>query len=141
MWKMRAVAGSHPALRWVCEEVPRGENVKPLVYHMFTVMRSWGGIGLAANQLAENKRIITVKIQGFKHAIVNPVITKTSSKTAIATEGCLSFVGQTERVSRFKTITVEGFDENWEPVKFKLKKLQARCVQHEIDHLNGITII
>jgi peptide deformylase len=41
---------------------------------------------------------------------------------------------------RNKKIIVTGFDENWEPVKFKLKNLPARCVQHEVDHLDGITI-
>ncbi len=141
MWKMKAVDRSHPALRWTCSVVPEGEDVSAFVEHMFVVMRSWGGIGLAANQLAENKRIIAIKIGGFKIAIINPVITLVSNKKHTASEGCLSFGADTELKARYKAITVEGFDVNWKQVKFKLKKLHARCVQHEIDHLNGITIL
>lgn len=98
------------------------------------------GVGLSANQVGELKRIIVIHADGFKQVIINPVIIKTYGGKSTQKEGCLSSPGLQVVKVRFKQIIVEGFDENWKPIKRKLKGLAARCVQHEIDHLNGVTI-
>ncbi len=77
---------------------------------------------------------------GFSKAIINPVITKTSGKLKLGKEGCLSFPGKRVDMKRDNIVVVEGFDEDWNPIKKKVRALSAFCVQHEIDHLNGITI-
>jgi peptide deformylase len=128
-----------PALYQVAQEVPQGTDRKQLIADMFETMTAYGGIGLAANQVDVLERIIVFKIGGFKRAIINPVIVDCKGG-GTSREGCLSFPGQTATKARARQITVRGFNENWEPVKFNLKQLRAYCVQHEIDHLNGVTI-
>lgn len=108
---------------------------------MWQVMYHGKGIGLAANQIGETRRIIVIHAKGFKQAIVNPVITKSYGGKVMNQEGCLSFPGRTAKILRSKQIIVEGFDQDWKPVKRKLKGLTAYCVQHEVDHLNGVSCI
>ena len=119
------------------------ENLSAEIKRMFGIMYSGGyteGIGLAANQIGLNKRVIVIDVNGLKQEFINPVITKTLGRKIISTEGCLSFPGKKVRVWRYPQIVVEGFDANWAPIKRKLKGLAACVVQHEIDHLDGITI-
>ena len=89
----------------------------------------------------DNRRVILVSADRFGKAIINPVITKRSCGKVRSIEGCLSFPGKKVTIKRDKQITVEGFDVKWKPIKQKLRGLAAMCVQHEIDHLNGITCI
>lgn len=127
-------------LQTVCTPVAPGRYVQPLVAEMWRVMYEGRGIGLAANQVGQASRIIVVHAGGLKQAIVNPVITKRYGGRHTAVEGCLSLPGVQVRTVRAKQIIVEGFDPEWQPVRFKLKGTAARCVQHEVDHLDGITI-
>lgn len=133
--------GTHPALSAVCKEVDSKENVSGTIGLMWQAMYQGKGCGLAANQIGEDRRIIVIHANGFKQVIVNPVITKSYGGRVISKEGCLSFPGVTAKVMRHKQIIVEGFDQDWKPVKRKLKGLAAYCVQHEVDHLNGKTIV
>ena len=140
--RVEVVKAGHPALSTVCAEVPHGQNCRAIIEHMCTVMSMWGGIGLAANQIDERVRIIVFKRGNDTLAVINPVITRRHGGRSTAREGCLSFPGaQSGPIVRDRQITLEGFDENWKPVKYKLKKLWARCAQHEVDHLNGVTIV
>lgn len=130
----------NPILKQVAEEVPEKENVIDLIHTMFLTMRAYNGIGLAANQVGELKRIIVIGNGGFQQAIVNPVISKRYGKKGVSREGCLSYPGKVVKIKRYKHIIVEGFDQDWQPIRFKLKGVNAYTVQHEVDHLNGITI-
>jgi len=132
---------SNPELSSVAADVPAGEDVKPLIGAMFALMYAGKGIGLAANQVGVLKRVIVVHVAGMKQALINPVISKRSARNTTSVEGCLSFPGKTVPMERSKAITVQGFDEDWTPIKFKASGLFAYCIQHEVDHLNGITII
>lgn len=132
--------GSFETLHQKAEDVTNGEDVKDLISAMWKIMFANGGIGLAANQVGSLKRVIIVNTNGFSCAIINPVITKLSGKTKNSKEGCLSFPGKKSTIKRDNLIVVEGFDENWSPIKKKARALSAFCVQHEIDHLNGINI-
>ncbi len=122
------------------QEVADKDSVTLLIGAMWAVMYHNKGIGLAANQLGQLDRVIVVHANGFKQAIINPIITKSYGGKTLNREGCLSFPGLQTKVIRHKQIIVEGYDANWKPVKRKLKGLAAYCVQHEVDHLNGITI-
>jgi peptide deformylase len=138
---MKIKTGNFETLTQVAAEVPHGEDVKAVIDEMWKVMLHNSGIGLAANQVGLLKRIIVVHTNGFTSAIINPVITKESGKLKLSKEGCLSFPGKNIDMKRDNIIVVEGFDENWNPIKKKVRALSAFCVQHEIDHLDGITIV
>ena len=125
----------------ICEEVTHGEDVSDLVRGMVKIMYEGKGVGLAANQVGDIRRVIIINADNFRKAIINPVITKTSKQTVKSVEGCLSFPKKEATIIRHKQITVEGFTPDWKPFKQKLRGLTAICVQHEVDHLNGITCI
>lgn len=98
------------------------------------------GIGLAAPQIGVSKRLIIGNTKAWRFTIVNPEIAKASIRSAKMEEACLSVPNMKLVVSRPKQITVRGFDLLWRPVKIKARGLLAACLQHEIDHLNGITL-
>jgi len=137
---MKILQHNEPELSAVAEEVAEGEDVSFVIGEMLRIMRELGGIGLAANQIGELKRIIVIRVGSFKQTIINPVLTLGKGGKSTAKEECLSYPSLSILKVRNKKLIVRGFDENWKPVKFKLKALAARCVQHEVDHLDGITI-
>jgi peptide deformylase len=136
---MNLVNGNNPVLHQVAEAVPHGTPMS-MLSTMWEEMYTHKGIGLAAPQLGVSQRVIIMDAGGLKTAIINPVITKRKLGKTPSIEGCLSYPGDRVTVMRDKVVVVEGFDENWCAVKFKLRGVASMCVQHEIDHLNGITI-
>lgn len=98
------------------------------------------GIGLAAPQIGVSKRLIIGELKPWRFCIVNPEIVKASLGTTVFEEGCLSVPNMKLKVRRPKQITVRGFSLDWKPVKIKARGILAACLQHEIDHLNGITL-
>lgn len=137
---MEILKNNEPILNVALPEVEYGENVTQLVADMRQTMIDNGGIGLAANQVGIMKRIIVLSVPKFKGCIINPVITRHVKNKIDSREGCLSFPGRFVHKQRYNKIVVEGFNENWEPLKIDLNSLSSFCAQHEIDHLNGITI-
>jgi peptide deformylase len=110
---------------------------------MITTMIRSNGIGLAANQVGLNIRLIIVNIAGFKNEIMcNPQITSFHN-TAFEThtEGCLSFPGRKQDMRRSQHLTVQYFNLDGTEVIREFTGLTARCIQHEIDHINGITFL
>ena len=130
--------------------VPYGEKCRELVDSMFDAMDYPNGIGLAAPQIGVDKRIIVVKVPAIKngmivagatkHTLINPEIIWKKGQLEMGYEGCLSFPGERVAVPRWPRIKVRGFTIRWEPVTIGGKGLVARVLQHEIDHLNGITL-
>lgn len=129
-----------PVLKQVAQKVPFKEDVKDLIMGMRLTMQHHHGVGIAANQVGELKRIIIISNGGFNQEIINPVIVKRFGRKRFANEGCLSYPGKVVKMKRYSNVIVEGFNWNWEPVRRKLKGINAHIVQHEVDHLNGITI-
>ena len=107
---------------------------------MFRTMYAAPGIGLAANQvgLSRNFAVIDLQPGGQKHpmVIINPVIEERSG-TICEEEGCLSVPGFSARVKRAAKVRVRALNEHGLPVVIEGEGLLARCLQHEIDHLNG----
>lgn len=132
---------SKETLKQVSTDVEQGSDLNQLVTEMFDLMDKSGGIGLAANQVGLNIRVIVVNVKGFRTEIINPVISRSSRKFKLSDEGCLSFPNKQVKIKRDEAITVTGFDRNWQPIKKNCKGLLSFCIQHEIDHLNGITIL
>lgn len=107
-------------------------------------MISANGIGLAANQVGITQRFFGIGHSSFdefkKPAIIyNARITRASEEVEIADEGCLSFPGVTYNVYRSVEIDAEWQNMKGETTGATLKGYEARCFQHELDHLNGIT--
>lgn len=141
---MKLFASDDPVLTTVAFPVPHGDtDIKKVGQDMLAIMHENSGVGLAAPQVGLDRRVIVISHGRIKdQIIVNPVITKTKPEMTIsAREGCLSFPGKRVDKKRHKRVTVEGFDENWQPVKIHGRDLLAFIIQHEIDHLNGINIV
>lgn len=140
--KLSLVHSSDPILRQVAEPVQLADNIGELVKAMYLLMITGNrfGIGLAAPQVGISKRLIVVHVEAAKFCVVNPVITRRWGGKIPWTEGCLSFPGLKTKTMRDRFITVEGLNENFKPMKRKCSGLVSACVQHEIDHLDGITI-
>lgn len=127
----------------VCRYVQPLENITELIGAMLSACYEDGdqiAVGLAANQCGCDLRVIVVDYGGFKGGMVNPIITKYRGGTSIAEEGCLSFEGEFTYPVRHKIIQVTWVDENWREHRRKFRGLLARIIQHEIDHLDGITM-
>lgn len=131
-----------PILRKKCEEV-RGvtEEIRSLGFEMIEIMTENEGIGLAAPQVGELKRIIVVQTEKGSEIFINPKIIKKSKETIIDEEGCLSFPGLFLKIKRAKEVEIEALNERGEKIQVRAEGLPARIFQHEIDHLDGILFI
>ncbi len=117
------------------------KELKRLIDRMHTIMKKKKGIGLAAPQVGFNVRIIIARISGSNVAMINPEILELSKECKPGEEGCLSLPNIWGVVTRPVEITVRFIDEKWQKQVLILKNLDARVVQHETDHLDGILFI
>jgi peptide deformylase len=121
-----------------------GETQK-LIDDMAETMYKAPGIGLAAVQVGEPVRIIiydvTPKEEGENlSVIINPEIVSCEGSTSFE-EACLSVIDYSAEVKRSSKVCVKGLDRDGNPVEIEAEGLQSICLQHEIDHLNGILFI
>lgn len=118
-------------------------EIQALIKEMVELCLDLNALGLAANQVGVNKSLIVYRRPGTDSfgVLINPVITARADRITNRGEGCLSFPGKFFDVKRFKQVKVEALDRNGELriIKTKSKKT-AKVLQHEIDHLNGITL-
>jgi peptide deformylase len=117
------------------------ESLPRLASEMLVSMREHEGVGLAATQVGRLKRIFVAGLEEDEYAIVNPVIESRSEATETDTEGCLSLPGVQVEVERSVAVSVSGYAPDGASVKVETEGLLARIMQHEIDHLDGITIL
>ena len=109
---------------------------------MLEILRKTGGIGLSANQVGLPLNMCVIEVTPSDPKIMlNPRIVKMSNKTVRSKEGCLSLPGATCNINRHKNITVEYEDVTGETQTLTADGLLSNCLQHEIDHLNGILLI
>ena len=141
-----------PILREKCEEVKEvTEEIKNLGWDMVETMEENEGIGLAAPQVGELKRVIVVhaikdrspetRAEKSPEFFINPKIVKKTKATETDEEGCLSFPGLFLKIKRAKAVEIEALNGKGEKVQIKAEGLPARIFQHEIDHLDGILYI
>ena len=115
------------------------DETRVLIDEMFETMYEAPGIGLAAPQVAVFKRVIVVDVSENKTsplAMINPEIVE-SRGNEVMDEGCLSVPGIYEPVERADWIKVRALDRNGESFELEASGLEAVCIQHEIDHLDG----
>lgn len=96
-----------------------------------------GRAGLAAPQIGVGLRVFSYNVDGVIGHMVNPAITERSEETQDDDEGCLSIPGLYAPTVRAMRCVAEGFDVHGEPLRLEGSGLMARCLQHEVDHLDG----
>jgi peptide deformylase len=120
-------------------------SVAELVERMTRLMQEARGVGLAAPQVGILRRILVFQTseEDAVTALVNPRIVEASEELETAEEGCLSLgmASVVVEVERPSVVTIEGHTPTGDPVRLEAGDLQARVVQHEVDHLDGVLII
>jgi peptide deformylase len=134
-------------LRLVSEPVKNiDKSVRTLVDDMFETMYAAPGIGLAAIQVGEPLRLITMDLAKkdepqAPQVFINPVITWSSDERSTYDEGCLSIPEYYEEVERPAKVKVKYLDLDGKEQEVEADGLLATCLQHEIDHINGVLFI
>lgn len=127
-----------PLLRKVSREVKEvDDRIRVLLDDMVETMHHANGIGLAAPQVGILRRVIVVDVGEGIYKMINPEILEREGSD-IQIEGCLSIPGFNGTVERPTSIKVKYLDENSEEKIIEAEDLFARCICHEIDHLNGV---
>ena len=136
-----------PILRQISQPVETvGIEEQQLMDDMLQIMLDAPGIGLAAIQIGVPRRVIVLNISQEKNKknpmyFVNPVIKNKSNELSRYEEGCLSLKNVFVEVDRPNTCEVEYLDYNGEKRNLKCDGLLATCIQHEVDHLNGVLMV
>ena len=122
------------------------DELRELLDDMLETMYAAPGIGLAANQIGVLKRLIVIGINRDNEKrnpifLINPEIISSSKKTSIYEEGCLSLPGHYAEIERPAECNIKFVDYNGKEKELNAKGLLSTCIQHEIDHLNGILFI
>jgi peptide deformylase len=143
------ITDGHPTLRKVAKRVDPAEIADPffqqLIDDMFVTMYAAPGIGLAAPQVNVSKRLFTVDLQDENEehgplVVINPKFSETEGEIE-ATEGCLSVPGMVGEITRFEKLVCTGLDRQGKKIELHAEGWFARCLQHEMDHLDGILYI
>jgi peptide deformylase len=120
-----------------------GPELRAEVERMIAIMRDGMGVGLAATQLGILRRMLVFQAGSDSEAtgLVNPEIEWLSDEVVLAEEGCLSLPRVAMDVERPLHARVAGYDIEGEPMKIEASGLEARVLQHEMDHLDGVLIL
>lgn len=152
MKKLDIATGDAAVLRKVAEPVSKIDlPLQTLIDEMIFTMRDASGVGLAAPQISRSIRLVVIETppeyddddepipdSRDLYVMINPEITNASRKTTTGIEGCLSLPGYVGEVSRSQAIMVEFLDRRGKKQRLRLKGWDARIVQHEVDHLDGV---
>lgn len=141
--------GTNPVLHRPCAEVTTfDDDLRALIEDMFASMYAAEGVGLAANQVGVDARIFVYDCpdDSGEHAVgyvINPVLHLPEDRRELDNdeEGCLSVPGQHTDVARSATASVTGVDMTGAPVRVDGTGMLARCLQHEVDHLDGTVYV
>ncbi len=127
-----------PVLRTPADEVRAfDKELAALVRDLVETVDHPGRAGLAAPQIGVGARVFSYNVDGVIGHMVNPTITELSEETQDGDEGCLSVPGLWAPTVRAVHAVVDGFDVHGEPLRLEGSGLMARCLQHEVDHLDG----
>ncbi len=139
----------HPVLLNKAAEVPdaASPDVQRLLADMAETLEDAGGVGLAAPQVHAGLRLFIYKVPAARadgggevplSAVINPVLTPIGDEMTMGWEGCLSIPGLRAAVPRFEHIHLAGTDAEGRPIDKVVAGFEARIIQHETDHLDGI---
>jgi len=147
MATLPVIIAPDPRLKVTCEPVPKVDaGIRRLMDDLLDSMHGAHGIGLAAPQVGIQKRIIVVDIAGREekpdpHCLANPEILWASDDEITNEEGCLSLPTHYADVTRPARIKVRFLDRDGKTRKLDAEGLLATCIQHEMDHLEGILFV
>jgi len=137
----------HPLLKTRARPVKPADAalVQDLIPRMFATMYKAPGIGLAAPQVSESLRLVVIDLmpddKKQPHSLINPEVVAASEERATREEGCLSLPGQYADITRPARVKVRYLDETGAKREMEADGLLAACLQHEIDHLDGILFV
>ena len=139
---------SQPVLRKPTEDIEPMPELKQFISDMYETLTAAEGCGLAAPQVGKPWRLFIVdgaeleedypECKDFKRTFINPELIETSEETCTFSEGCLSLPGISENVIRPTTIKLRFLDEDFNEHEEEFTGFQARIIQHEYDHLEGV---
>ncbi|MGB2769380.1 MAG: peptide deformylase [Candidatus Zixiibacteriota bacterium] len=135
-----------PVLRKRAQEITGvDKKIRKLASEMLSTLKDAGGMGLAANQVGEELRILVVDRSRFQLEdspliVINPVIVEKSGEQT-EEEGCLSLPGTYADVTRPLELTVRGIDLDEKEIVIEAKGILSRVLAHEIDHLDGVLFV
>lgn len=139
-----------PKLRLVAEHVTNVDDaIRTLAHDMLETMYKAPGIGLAAPQIGVMKRVVVIDVAKRQDedaapdpmVLINPTVEWESDELSVYEEGCLSIPEFYEEVQRPAVVRVEYLDRDGNPKEIEADGILATCIQHEIDHLNGVLFI
>ena len=136
-----------PILRKKCDPIEEvNDELRKLMKEMLETMYQAPGIGLAAVQVGILKRVVVIDISKDEQKknplfLINPEILYRSKETSIYEEGCLSLPGQFAEVERPAQCSLKYIDLDGRKKELKAEGLLSTCIQHEVDHLNGVLFI
>ncbi len=119
--------------------------LQEMIDQMLSTMYEAKGLGLAANQVGELKQLVVMDVAGKGKpekpiVLINPVIVASEGEE-IGEEGCLSVPDYSAKVKRAAKVEVVGYDRHEQEIRLQAEGLMARCIQHELDHLNGLCFV
>jgi len=142
----------HPLLRKVAREIDKDyPGLQEFIFNMFETMEKSDGLGLAAPQVGESIRLFVINgaplekedetMKGFKKVFINAKILERTGEEKVYNEGCLSLPGIREDVTRKSIVRLQYCDGDFNFHDEYFEGLQARVIQHEYDHTDGILLI
>jgi len=139
--KLKICTWPEKILRKKCREVKTFDGrIKCLFSEMLSLMRITDGVGLAANQVGLDLRLVVVELNSKVFKLVNPRITKKKGSLRFL-EGCLSFPGLELEIKRSEKVWLSAQDEEGKEINLEAKGPLAVIFQHELDHIDGIVFI
>lgn len=135
-----------PVLKKKAADIDKGTELQPLIDDMFETMEAAHGIGLAAPQIGKSIRLFIVDgrpleeddMHDFVKVFINPQIIEETGDKWPFEEGCLSIPNIREDIERPERLRIKYFDENWQEFDEEYDGIQARIIQHEYDHIEGV---
>lgn len=139
---MEILKEDHKLLRTKAKRIDRiDDTVRNIAANMIRTMFENNGVGLSGNQVGILKRIIVVLVNDEPKVMINPEIITMSKETCIENEGCLSFPEQFYNIERPETVKIKYRSMSGHPMIESYSGMTARCIMHEIDHLDGVVFL
>lgn len=151
----KVILDPHPTLHQKCQAVdPKSKKVRELLKTMRATLQEWEAgekryvsVGLAAPQINEPYQIVLIR-SNFNdydkkdfYALINPEITKYEGAPFYEDESCMSVHGIHAKVPRYPKIKLKALDETGNEIKFTARGYEAKVIQHEVDHINGLLFL
>ncbi len=141
MSKLQIMIAGDPVLRDVAKPVERiDKKLHRLLKDMAETMYAADGVGLAAPQVGVSKRVVVIDVGDGLYELINPVIVKKEGQV-LGSEGCLSVPDYEGEVERAEYVECEFTDKTGQRMLLSASGLLAICIQHELDHLDGVLFI